>query len=238
MVKREEIREHVARLLDSEQFVTSRSIAKLLAFCVDAALAGDGETLKETTLGVSCFGRTPGYDTKQDPIVRVTARRLRNKLDLFYENEGANDQLRIVLPKGTYVPRFHYQPNQAAITEPSPKEEAIIPDPLFLADAEPISVRNVPVKMQLPVIAGSSWLRPAIWSFVVFLLMTSGAVILTHTQFYQDMTAEAPQDNPSHVTPLAADGSSSLKSGIPRESSPHSSAVKPDDVVVSVEPRL
>src|SRR5580698_7603192 len=105
MAEREEIICHVTKLLDSEQFSSSPSLAKLLAFCVNTTLAGEQESLKETTIGVSVFGRPPGYDTKLDPIVRVNARRLRQKLELFYQTGGSHE-VQITIPKGTYVPRF------------------------------------------------------------------------------------------------------------------------------------
>jgi Tol biopolymer transport system component len=93
-------------LLDSEQFSSSPSLAKFLTFCVNTTLAGEEESLKETTIGVSVFGRPPGYDTKLDPIVRVNARRLRQKLQLFYQNGGGSHEVQITIPKGTYVPKF------------------------------------------------------------------------------------------------------------------------------------
>jgi hypothetical protein len=106
MAEREEIICHVSKLLDSEQFSSSPSLAKFLTFCVNTALAGEEQSLKETTIGVSVFGRPPGYDTKLDPIVRVNARRLRQKLELFYQNGGGSQEVQITFPKGTYVPRF------------------------------------------------------------------------------------------------------------------------------------
>ena len=75
-------------------------------FCVNATLSGEGESLKESTIGVSVFNRDPGYNTKLDPIVRVTARRLRQKLELFYLNESDTHPVQITFPKGTYVPQF------------------------------------------------------------------------------------------------------------------------------------
>ncbi len=117
MVVREDIRSQLSRLVDSDPFRSSPSLVKLLVFCVDTMLAGEEESLKETTIGVACFGRSPGYDPKIDPIVRVSARRLRGKLDLFYENEGREDAIRIDLPKGGYVPRFERCVEKATVSE-------------------------------------------------------------------------------------------------------------------------
>ena len=41
-----------------------------------------------------------------DPLVRIEAARLRDRLREYYEGEGQNDPVRIDLPKGTYTPRI------------------------------------------------------------------------------------------------------------------------------------
>lgn len=107
MVAKDEIVDHVAHLIGSDSLKSSPSLVRLLQFCVNKALAGENDSLKESMIGILCFGRAPGYDTKADPIVRVSARRLRAKLDLFYESEGAGSAVRVDIPKGTYVPVFN-----------------------------------------------------------------------------------------------------------------------------------
>jgi hypothetical protein len=159
MVVREDIRTQLSRLVDSDRFRSSPSVARLLVFCVDTMLAGEEESLKETTIGVACFGRSPGYDPKIDPIVRVSARRLRGKLDLFYETEGKEDAIRINLPKGGYVPQFEQRFEQPDV------------DPLPLT-AEPIPELPAPVFTGQP-----SWqrqfLRIALMLFAVVLATAS-----------------------------------------------------------------
>jgi len=60
--------------------------------------------LKESVIGVEVFGRTPGYNSKDDPIVRTEARRLRARLADYYQGTGAADRVILELPKGGYVP--------------------------------------------------------------------------------------------------------------------------------------
>jgi Tol biopolymer transport system component len=60
--------------------------------------------LKETTIAVEVFNRAADYDPKSDPIVRVHARRVREKLALYYRTAGVEDPIKIDLPKGGYVP--------------------------------------------------------------------------------------------------------------------------------------
>jgi hypothetical protein len=82
-------------------------LMQLLNFVVDAVLHGEAEHLKETTIGVAVFGRSPDYDPKVDTIVRSQAWRLRAKLRKYYASEGANDPVVIEVPVGHYVPVFH-----------------------------------------------------------------------------------------------------------------------------------
>ncbi len=57
-------------------------------------------------LGGEVFGRRDDFNPGIDPIVRVQARRLREKLTLYYRVEGGNDRTKITLPVGSYTPVF------------------------------------------------------------------------------------------------------------------------------------
>ena len=84
-------------------------LVQLLLFVVDSTLKGESMHLKETTIGVAVFNRSPDYDPKVDTIVRSQAWRLRSKLRKYYSSEGANDPIVIEVPVGHYVPVFHYR---------------------------------------------------------------------------------------------------------------------------------
>ncbi len=73
------------------------------------------ECLKERTLGIDVFNRGPQYDTNQDPIVRITAGEVRKRLAQYYLEPGHEDELRISMPTGSYVPEV---PPPADKTEP------------------------------------------------------------------------------------------------------------------------
>lgn len=79
---------------------------QLLEYVVEATMVGEAEYLKETTIGVSVFGRKPDYDPKVDTIVRSQAWRLRAKLRKYYATEGTNDDIIVSLPRGHYIPVF------------------------------------------------------------------------------------------------------------------------------------
>src|SRR6185437_16108264 len=102
------IREQLERTLMSPGFVNSARMCQFLRFVVENSLCA-GDSLKETVIGVEVFGRTPGYDPGLEPIVRIEARRLRDKLKQYYAGQGANDSVLITLPKGGYTPEFSFQ---------------------------------------------------------------------------------------------------------------------------------
>ncbi len=67
-----------------------------------------GETgrLKEAAIGHAVFDRPVDYDPKEDPVVRNEARRLRGKLEQFYETSRGHVSVRIEIPRGGYAPQF------------------------------------------------------------------------------------------------------------------------------------
>jgi hypothetical protein len=106
------------RILQSEEFAGSPQLCRFLRHIVECRLDGEGQSLKESTIGLAVFNRGGGYDPKVDPIVRVEARRLRARLEAYYARDGADHEYRIVLPKGGYVPHFEPGPNLSAAGVP------------------------------------------------------------------------------------------------------------------------
>ena len=75
----------------------------------EKALSGEAGALKERTLAVEVFGRSPQSDLGEDTIVRVGAREVRKRLAQYYVlPEGASSKIRIDLPSGSYVPEFRF----------------------------------------------------------------------------------------------------------------------------------
>jgi Tol biopolymer transport system component len=98
------IRAELERILASDVFARSQQLRRFLAFIVGQRLAGQGQALKESVLAHELYGKGTDFDGGTDPVVRVDARRLRDKLREYYE--GRTDPVVISLPKGTYVPVF------------------------------------------------------------------------------------------------------------------------------------
>ncbi len=78
----------------------------LLKYIVEKTLEGESDMLKERTLGVEVFDRSPSYDTNADTVVRYTAGEVRKRLSLYYHESGRKPVIQICLPAGSYVPEF------------------------------------------------------------------------------------------------------------------------------------
>ena len=99
-------REEVQRILASRTFCKSSRLRSLLEYIGECSIEGRFDDLSEQQIGIAVFQRAPGYDSADDTIVRVTARHLRERLGLYYREEGLANQLQMAVPKGSYVATF------------------------------------------------------------------------------------------------------------------------------------
>src|SRR5262245_32935397 len=101
-----EVRAQLGRLLESQELASSPRLCSLLRHIVEHTVSGRAVDLKEFSIGVDVFERPANYDPKEDAIVRVQAKRLRDRLQLHYASAGASDPVVIEIPKGGYVATF------------------------------------------------------------------------------------------------------------------------------------
>jgi hypothetical protein len=112
------VRMQLDRILASAAFADAERASGFLRFVVNRALEGRAGEIKESVISVEVLGRNPSFDSKSDPIVRVEARRLRDRLSSYYERKGGADRVLIALPKGGYIPEFtERQPYAEPITK-------------------------------------------------------------------------------------------------------------------------
>jgi adenylate cyclase len=102
----DDVRDALERIAHSPGFQAAPQVREFLVYVVTETLAGRGGRLKERTVARSALGRPDTFDARLDPIVRVQAARVRAALSRYYDADGADDPVRIVLPKGTYAPEF------------------------------------------------------------------------------------------------------------------------------------
>jgi len=114
----------VEKLENSQALHGSESLRKLLRYLARHAVEHPGIPLKEYQIATEEFGRPSDFDPAVDSMVRVQAGRLRVKLAEYYATEGAEDSIRIELPKGTYTLAFHHrsadEPHPTSAPFPAP----------------------------------------------------------------------------------------------------------------------
>ena len=101
------IREQLARLLAHPLFANSKRYPALLAYTVEQTLLGNAAELKERSIGIEVFGRSPSYDANADPVVRITAGEVRKRLSQYYYDSTHDGEWLSSCPIGSYVPLFH-----------------------------------------------------------------------------------------------------------------------------------
>ncbi len=131
----DEIRRQLQHILASPVFHGSKRCQQFLEYVCMKSLAGEAGALKERTVAVEVFGRPPHIDLGEDTIVRVGAREVRKRLAQYYVTpDGANAEIRIDLPSGSYAPEFRYvtpivERDSAVPVLPAPPAPAAVPLP-------------------------------------------------------------------------------------------------------------
>ena len=87
------------RIFASEDFDASPRSRAFLRFIVEETLAGRPAGLTQDAIATRVFGRREDFDPTFDPIVRIQAGRLRRPLERYYLLGGADDPVRIELPR-------------------------------------------------------------------------------------------------------------------------------------------
>jgi serine/threonine-protein kinase len=115
------VRDELEKILSSPGFSRSERLSKFLRFVVEEELRGKSAEVKESLVGIEVFGRKPGYDSRQDSVVRTEAAKLRARLSQYYAGDGAADPVVIELPKGGYTPVFRQAEATIERTAPGPQ---------------------------------------------------------------------------------------------------------------------
>jgi hypothetical protein len=107
----------VERIVASPSFIKSPRLCSFLMYICELSLRGRADEINELNIGEALFDRAPNYDPSMDGIVRSHASRLRQRLDQYFTEEGAHETIRLVIPKGGYMPIFEPNPTAVASSE-------------------------------------------------------------------------------------------------------------------------
>ena len=113
-------------VLSSAHFAGDTNSKRFLKFVCDRYFAGILQ-ISEYEIAIGALGRRSDFDSSQDSIVRVEAHRVRKRLREYYEHEGSNHSLHLVIRQGSYLPHFvpASQIEAAAVAHPAlPEKQA------------------------------------------------------------------------------------------------------------------
>ncbi len=109
----------VQRIVVSRSMGRSPLLSEFLLYICDRHLRNQSAELTEQRIGVHVFGRSEGYNSNDDNIVRNYARTLRKRVEDYFATEGKHEDLRLEIPRGAYVPVFYSRPPE---NESQPEE--------------------------------------------------------------------------------------------------------------------
>src|SRR4051794_37599211 len=138
----EERRTALKAVLESKEFSRAPALAKLLTYLCEKTFEGRVHEIKEFSIATEVYSRNESFGEKRDSIVRVEMSRLRKRLRNYYENEGADQVVRIIIPAGRYEPEFE----QAT---PSPESPPVDIPPI---PAKRSNKRTLIVWIALPIV--------------------------------------------------------------------------------------
>jgi len=124
----DERRALVSRIVSSRQLAKAPQLRDILLYISERYLAESVAPIKEQEIACIALGRRPPFNPNEDNIVRVQMSHLRKKLDEYFAAEGRDEQLRISIPKGSYLPRF--EANGGTAPAEGPAESAVPAAPL------------------------------------------------------------------------------------------------------------
>jgi hypothetical protein len=133
------------RIVASRSFAKSALLSRFLLYVCEREITGKTTEISEHQIGVHVFGRRPGYHPGEDNIVRNYARQLRNRLDQYFLEEGREEELRLSIPRGKYVPvysRNHFQEHPLLVvtareTDTGSVLETVAPAPPAMVSVQP-----------------------------------------------------------------------------------------------------
>jgi hypothetical protein len=104
MINTNSYKKHLDKILQSDEFSSSKTYQSYLTYLAEAAASG--KELKEITIAMEFFEKDASFNPAEDTIVRSHTYNLRKKLETYYLKEGSEDKYILQIPKGHYEVRF------------------------------------------------------------------------------------------------------------------------------------
>jgi hypothetical protein len=168
------------RVLASRTFSKSARLRALLEYIGTCSIESRFDDLSEQQIGISVFQRPPGYNSTEDTIVRVTARHLRERLDMYYREEGQTGSVQMSVPKGSYVASFQAQPApKTALNMLPPAVGTLALSSVAADEAQPLP----------------QWPRSAKWVVGICALLVIALPLLVYWHFWTGPVPASPMES-------------------------------------------
>lgn len=186
----DEVRRTLERILKSRHFIHAPKKQRFLQLICDFYLTGRARELNEYLIGREVFDRDDSYNPGADPIVRVGAHDVRKRLELYYQNEGAQDEVRMGIPIGSYEPTFLRVAGVEGASE-QPKADDALPTSggLKTKSAFPLTAVEPsapPVRSQ-----GASRQTKLMWALggvTIFLILITGTLLMRNRELTRQVS--------------------------------------------------
>jgi hypothetical protein len=173
------------RIASSKGFCKSSFLPNFLLYICEQHLIGNTQEITEQRIGTKIFHRASNYNPGEDNIVRSYARLLRKRLDEYFEQEGIDEPVRLVVPRGAYVPIFEYY---------AEKNRSFVA-PLQIADEEPEQPSPTHLASGLPPARIDRIKSP--WGYIL-LGIAIGAILVSAAWFFTHNT-QSRKVEPEHA---------------------------------------
>jgi len=105
------VKKQLKRILASKYFKSAKQMQNFLKYIVEKTLAGEGNVIKQYTIGVDALSLADDFDPEGNPAVRIMGGRVRKRLKEYYDNNKNNEEIIISIPRGSYIPEFNKNTN-------------------------------------------------------------------------------------------------------------------------------
>jgi CheY-like chemotaxis protein len=139
----DDVRNQLGRMLQCRLFRHSPRLSRFFTFTVEQAIEGAEQRLKEYSIALEVFGKPETFDPRMDSAVRVAARQLRAKIDLYYLTEGAQDPVLIRYRPGDYIPKFYLRGDAPASTGQHEGDAESFQRPVMIVEKDRSCVRSL-----------------------------------------------------------------------------------------------
>src|ERR1017187_8033922 len=93
------------RILTSPQFANTLTLGRILRYMCENTV-GTERRLKEYEIATEVLQRHHSFDPKLDPVIRVSMKGIRERLQAYFDNAGKLEPIRLVIPMGQYHVEF------------------------------------------------------------------------------------------------------------------------------------